>query len=94
MPDIRQIDNPETAKECENHMYSALCESIHKAAHCLVANDRRDSGPIKKHWWNNDCTLARNRTRLYHEIWTIRRSVTMQSVCKEKLPESMQKGSE
>ena len=27
------------------------------------------SNRSKKHWWDKDCTTARDRNRLYHYIW-------------------------
>ena len=57
---------PENAQAVINSQCSILGKAMHQAAYAGLSCD----GNIRRvHWWSNDCTTYRNRTRLYFHIW-------------------------
>ena len=58
-------DEPENAQAVINSQCSILGKAMHQAAYAGLSRD----GNIRRvHWWSNDCTTYRNRTRVYFHI--------------------------
>ena len=57
----------ECAAACVSSFCNQLCEAMIKSSDvCSKITDQRN----KKLWWNDSCTTARNRNRLFFQIWS------------------------
>lgn len=69
-PDFRHVSSPVEASTAVNALYSSISSSIHDAAQeATSAISHCTRLAHQKHWWNGDCTTARNRSRLFFRIW-------------------------
>ena len=55
------------AEEAVQSTYTIICDSIHKAAEAVSESTPKHSNA--KSWWNRDCQLAKERTRLFFRVW-------------------------
>ena len=60
-----------TAEETVNSLSESLVSAIHQAAQTVNNNIQAAarSGPRRRHWWDENCTLARDRMRLFYHMW-------------------------
>ena len=68
--DFSAYDSAAVANDTLNDFYLQISTSMHKAAQEATASSAQGTrSQHKKHWWNGDCTLARNRCRLFFKVW-------------------------
>ena len=68
--DARGVSSAETAACYVNTLTSTLVSVMHEAASsCSERNSLRPPSRKQRHWWTSDCTVARDRTRLFFNIW-------------------------
>ena len=80
----------ECAAACINSFCNQLCEAMIKSSDvCSKKSDQRN----KKLWWNDSCTTARNRNRLFFQIWSsLGRPRKGRLICVTRRPEKTTKG--
>jgi hypothetical protein len=66
MLNIKTVDKS-NASATVNNLYEQLCTAMHDCVKSTRSNPK--SGGKKRHWWNQDCNIARDRNRLFHHIW-------------------------
>ena len=64
--------NPDSVKTRDmactiNQIYEQLCSIMHRCADLCSTRPKSSARP--KHWWNSNCTSARNRNKLFYYIW-------------------------
>ena len=59
--------NKSNALAAVTSYYETLCDAIHLCVASCAAQTK-PSGK-RKHWWNHNCSKARDRNRLFHHIW-------------------------
>ena len=66
-----RVINTEDAQNFVDEQCDHIIQVMHDA--CGVINDleksKRQSKPRKVPWWSNNCTLARDRTRFWRNLW-------------------------
>ena len=69
MININSVTSDE-APEIVNKLYNSLCDTIHDCVRRITTQTQKGKLPRKKkHWWDNECTIARDRNRLFFRIW-------------------------
>ena len=68
-----------TDLSCAKEQVNSLCRYIFKCLHSAVSDSQPNSTPhnsgkspsskTKKAWWSNECKVARDRNRLYFQMW-------------------------
>ena len=66
--DLSEI-NKGSAVVFVNNLYNVICSTIHDVTKKCANefNERKTHGA--KQWWTKECTLARNRNRLFFHLW-------------------------
>jgi len=59
---------PGIAQAVINSQCSQICKAMHHAASAGLSKGA-NYGRRKVHWWTRDCTIHRDRTKLYFHIW-------------------------
>lgn len=68
--DIQRLYSLPQATTAVNKAYDDLCGAMHDAAQCAVdATARAPRASFQKSWWSTDCSVARDRCRLFFRIW-------------------------
>jgi hypothetical protein len=57
------------AQSVVNNIYRGLCYTMHDCVSSYKDPELNCHSRKRKHWWNGNCTIARDRNRLYHYIW-------------------------
>ena len=58
-----------TAREVFNKLCNSLCKAMHGSCEKSLNTGTRITHKIPKKWWNKDCSLARNRNKIFHHVW-------------------------
>lgn len=72
---IKRIDvdavSEDNALTCLNRLCTELTDAMHGAARAVSENDKRSRTPTRprKHWWDEDCRITRDRHRFWFFIW-------------------------
>ena len=66
--DISSISHMD-AKDTINKLCNTLCSTLHKCVQGCLPNHSPKKKPLGKSWWNHDCTITKQRNRLFHLIW-------------------------
>ena len=59
---------PGLAQQHVDELYQAVCDAMHESGRKGLSSLPQYRGR-KKSWWNRNCTLARDRNKLFHYIW-------------------------
>ena len=59
---------PGLARQHVDELYQAVCDAMHESVRKGLSSLPQYRGR-KKSWWNRNCTLARDRNKLFHHIW-------------------------
>ena len=68
--DIDSINNRQSALDYVNSLYKSLCEVMHTSVKtCNDFVQKQNCYRKPKPWWTKECTITRDRNRLFHHIW-------------------------
>ena len=68
--DIDSINNRQSAVDYVNSLYKSLCEVMHTSVKtCNDCVQKQNCYRKPKPWWTKECTITRDRNRLFHHIW-------------------------
>ena len=67
----REIDSRAEATQHVNNMCNNITSAMHNAVKAVnnECNERYKGKYRKKHWWDGNCLLARDRQRFWHRLW-------------------------
>ena len=68
---LKEIDSHAKANQYLNNMCNNITTVMHKAVKAVnkECNERYKGKYRKKHWWDGNCLLARDRQRFWHRLW-------------------------
>jgi hypothetical protein len=69
--DVHNISTTTQMQNFVDEYCETICGVMHKAADSLVnsVGEIQHKNKRGKHWWNSDCTVARDRNRFWYSLW-------------------------